>query len=213
MNKLTKEELREVLVDVRKSYRLLYFYQRRILDTIEFISNFIQGGKIEGYASFSNQSPKEGATLDLKGWAWDWLNMYLYEFFFFENNIGKGDILRFGIAVQSDTGFFDSTGGISATDVAFYPDPSDAGTRLLFYIGKNTWKPTPFSDLELDFFKKSETEYIEKSDNKIFLSKAYNLEELIDEEHILSCLKDFKSFCDLNGIPEFQLSFDNATRY
>lgn len=211
MNKLTKEELSEVLIDVRKSYRLLYFYQRRILDTIKFISNFIPGGKIGGYALFSNQSPKAG-PIDLTGWAWDWLNMYMYEFYFFESNTNEIDTLNFGIAIQSDTGFFDSTGGISASDVSFYSDVKDSATRFLFYIGKNTWKSSPFSNGELDFFKKSNIEYIEHSDKKIFLAKAYNLEELIDEDNILACLKDFKSFCDANGIPEFQLSFDNTTK-
>lgn len=82
MDKINKEELQQTLNDVRKSYRLLALYQRRILDTVKFIANHYNLQLQSGHSKFSNTA-KKGRGVQFDQWSWDWLSMYLYEFNWF----------------------------------------------------------------------------------------------------------------------------------
>ena len=75
------QNIKDTLQEARKAYRFLYDYQKRILDLVSYI-----GGKYGfryrgGYSKFSNSSPRDGKG-NLGNWAWDWLNLYFYEFNF-----------------------------------------------------------------------------------------------------------------------------------
>jgi len=206
MNIITKEELNQGLIDVRKAYRLLYLYQRRVLDTVKYITEIIGNNLTQGYPLYSGAPPKSGGKVNLDLWAWDWLNMYMYEFLCFRNET-KEQSTKFGIAIQSDTGFNDSTvkGGITKKDVELFQTPEASTTRFLFYIGKNMWKPKGFEDGTHEFLKSTGDNIVTVlGEEKLFLAKAYNLLDLINKESILTCLNDFKVFCNQNGIPEFE---------
>lgn len=200
MSHLTKSELESVFLDVRKAYRLLYYYQRRVLDTVKFIADTLARNVASGYSLFSNNAPRNGARINMDCWAWDWLNMFHYEFFFTEEE-RNGSTILFAVAVQSDTGYYDAQDPINRTNVEQFASPELSQTRLLIYAGKNTWKPGDFDS----FYKSNgKTEYEKKQldENKVFLAMSFPLSDFIDEANILAHLQKFFTYCSRNGIPE-----------
>lgn len=81
----------DILLDVRKSYRLLHDYQRLILDASKFIGDQLGMTYRGGFPKFSNNPPGPGRG-DLGRWAWDWLGMMAHEFQF-NRSIDDGDIV------------------------------------------------------------------------------------------------------------------------
>ena len=196
MKKLTKIELEEVFVDVRKAYRLLYFYQRRIMDTVDFIANLLYMHVESGYAIHSSGPPRDGSNLNIDRWAWDWLSMYVYEFYLGEK-IFEDNIYKVAIAVQADTGFDDANEGVTAIDVDQFSDVEKSATKIYIYIGKNIWKPSNFED---SWFKDANDEYFVHEDNKIFISKRFDLSDFSDEISIRNNVSIFVDFVKSKGI-------------
>ena len=203
MNHITKEQFNASLEDVRKAYRLLYLYQRRIMDTAKYISDVLGRNIQGGYPLYSNNTPPEGTKYRTDNWSWDWLNMYMYEFLIINENIAGAEI-KFAFAIQSDTGFFD-VDNIKQTDVMSFAPVEKAASRGLFYIGKNTWKPKLFAENKHSFAKQQTNECIERDTNGIFLGKAYPLEDFIDENIITTSVRNFQAFCHQNGVTEFKI--------
>ncbi|MCU7550403.1 hypothetical protein OCK74_14880 [Chitinophagaceae bacterium LB-8] len=202
MNQLSKSDLENIFVDVRKAYRLLYFYQRRVLDTVKFISGTLSKNIRGGWALFSDNAPKNGSGINMDTLAWDWLNMYDYEFNFQDESI-NGNSYKFAIAVQSDSGFYDVMNNISESTVESFSPVEQAVTKIYFCVGRNTWKPG-------DSFQKAKRKdandefiYQEEGTDNLFITKRFDLSDCRDEESILGCLRTFKKFCEDNGINEF----------
>lgn len=206
MKYISKEELSNVLIDVRKSYRLLYFYQRRILDTIKYISDLLSINPVGGYSIFSNNTPRDDSRPQFDKWAWDWLNLYMYEFYYGHRDIDR-DRYYFAIQVQSDTGCYDTN--VIETDVISFSEPEQAQTRILFLYGKNRWKGEGKIGQEefVDYHKVSaliagaEQTYVEGDGNLVFALKAAQLENFLDESSIKEQVDEFKSFLKTNKLP------------
>ncbi|MES2826691.1 MAG: hypothetical protein V4687_00985 [Bacteroidota bacterium] len=197
---ITKTELSEVLIDVRKAYRLLYLYQRRVLDTIKYIADVLSLKVRSGWTIYGDQHPKNGAKLDLDLWAWDWLTMYMYEFYFGVNETAKGNI-QFAIIVQSDTGSYDSDA--DALEIDKFAPVEISATKLIFILGLNTWKNQDDENLEI-YSKNGNNEYVRiDAENKIFLMKSYDLGSFINDEGVLGNLRDFISFAESNEVGGF----------
>jgi hypothetical protein len=190
MSTITKHELNMALIDVRKAYRLLYSYQRRMLDTVKFISDTLSINVQSGWSIYSGNSPKNGGKLHLDSWAWDWLNMYMYEFHFGEQTIGD-DKFQFAIMLQSDTGPYDSDRVKIGTEVDLFAPVEEAETKVIFQVGKNRWKAEEYGDNPIFTSKTSSILKEVEGDHKFFMAKSYPLSDLIDEEAILSTLDDF----------------------
>jgi len=211
MNNTSKEELSEVFVEVRKAYRLLYFYQQRVLDTVKYISDYLTVNVHSGWSVFSGQQPRNGARINLDNWAWDWLNMYMYEFYIGKTQDDSGNDYQFAIQVQADTGCYDNLDEeINETDVANYSVPELAKTQILFMIGKNRWKseskPDPnnyiyFHDIPA-LKGGNDCTFIEINEDqkKLFILKSYALENFVDEGSIKLQIDDFITFAESNGI-------------
>jgi len=91
---------KEILVDVRKSYRLLHDYQRLVMDACSFVGNQLGLEYAGGHQKLSNTPPQYGkGKLDL--WAWDWLGMVAYEMHFLKS-IPEGRV-KFSILHLADT--------------------------------------------------------------------------------------------------------------
>ncbi len=101
---MQKNNTKELLIEVRKSYRLLYQYQKRILDLVDYIGKKYGLNYNGGYPKFSGVTPRNGSG-NLNLWAWDWLNMYYYEFHFSHKKSGN-DTLFFSVFLLNDNGFF-----------------------------------------------------------------------------------------------------------
>lgn len=137
MEKITQYEFEESLKDVRMAYRLLAVYQRRLLDTVDFIFNEFETTYGKWYGHFSDIA-RSGKSIDLKSWSWDWLPMYLCQFKSVEISIDQ-DNYYLQIIHMGDSGFFDlnnSTNADKAHVEKFY-DISISDTKLLFTFSKN----------------------------------------------------------------------------
>lgn len=201
MNKIDRMELDSALVDVRKAFRLLHAYQRRIIDTAKFITDTLSKSIHSGFSVFSGNAPKNGYKMELNRWAWDWLNMYTYEIYYGISNI-ENDTIQFAILFISDTGAFNSPRTHTEPNPQSFDSPEDSETRVVFQIGKNGWKPEGYNNGPF-FSHKSPNEFEVHEENKFFVAKSYLLSDLIDEQGIYRVLNDFIDFSETKGIKGF----------
>lgn len=202
MNKIDHAELDSALVDVRKAFRLLHAYQRRILDTTKFITDILSKSIQSGCTDFSGIAPRNGSKMDLDRWAWDWIPMYTYEFYFGKTVI-EADTIQFAFLFLSDTGAFNSKRTHTEPNPQTFDSPEDSETRVIFQIGKNRWKPHDYNNGPF-FSHKTNNEYEERDgENVFFVAKSYPLSDLIDEQGIYRVLNDFIEFAETKGIKGF----------
>lgn len=203
---MNKVEFSQSLIEVRKAYRLLYLYQSRVLNLMKFIEQSFDMKYNGGWSWFSDNTPREGkGTLDNS--AWDWLNMYFYEFNF---QLGQrtDSETSFAILLLSDTGIYD-TDSEEYLNVSTFNAPEKSSTRLVFIAGKNTWwnKP-PFKedfDERIPIYTSSPVPYCKSIGDDVMLAKSYPLEDFLNQESTLVQLRDWAEFCKKNGVSGFSI--------
>lgn len=206
MSQLTKAQLQEILPDVRAAYRLLSLYQARVLGTVQHIANKLGLAYNGGYSKFSDVTPRDGYGR-LDNWAWDWLNMYHYEFNF-KSWESAGKELHLSVFIQSDTGFYDRPNAI-VNQLDTFASVEASATRLQFLVGSNLWHSAVAKEFALTQ-RSSCTEYTLLTDANtpggLLIVKSFPLEEFSDEQAIDHCLTELVTFCNANGIPELRLA-------
>lgn len=127
-------EIADALLNVRKAYRLLHDYQRAALDAASYIGNRLGLSYQGGYPRFTACSPRDG-----KGWlgasAWDWLNLYYYEFHFRKQETEERSV-NLSILLFSDTAYYlNQSVAPARDDPATYPAAEQSETKVgfLFY--------------------------------------------------------------------------------
>lgn len=196
-----------MFMDVRNSYRLLYNYQRRVMDLVEFIGKKLSFNVYEGYSKFSKA--RTGLKGSLDWWAWDWLGMYHYQFLFsqryFEKD-GKQNIISFSVILVSDTGFYD-VGKANPLDVMSFEKVELSQSKLVFFLGKNKLIYTEYADFEKHNLSKNSSDYVVKGgDNEVLLAKSFDLNNFINEETTIKSIKEWIEFCHRNGVNEIEIS-------
>ena|SRR6218665_2920988 len=194
------KETKDTLLEVRKAYRFLYQYQRKILDLVDFIGKSYGLNYSGGFSRFSNASPRNGWG-NLNSWAWDWLNMYFYEFKF-KPLTKMGDEYTFSIILVNDTGSFlanKKDNKNARTKLSAYEDVEKSETKLVFYVGKNSFAEF-WANWEINDFVLDEKGLNKIDQNKIMLYKGYLLEDFENEEKALLQLKDFEKYCAENNM-------------
>lgn len=188
--------------DVRGAFRLLYVYTRRILDVMKYVSALLNTSYQGGWSKYSAPSPKSGSGY-LESWAWDWLNMYFYEFNFSPIGINN---YSFSILLQSDTGFWD--GECSELAVESYTSIEQSKTRLVFILGNGYWNMEAFKQ---DSRLKSTGKYefkINAPDEEgagDMLCKIFDIKGFIDRETTDKSLRAYIAYLDENGIYDIKL--------
>lgn len=223
MADLTKEHLQDTFLNVRKAYRLLYEYQSKVLEVMKYISSYIGYEFKGGYSKFSNNCPRDGQGKKrrkdrayLTYWAWDWLNMYFYEFNFGDKKFkaSKGDdfLILFCVFLVSDTGWFldeDNFENVQTrVDLSTFKNADESSTQLIFVAykmiegkgGKLWGSGTNKSKGHWGWDGLVEKNHLVKENDEVFLSKRYPLENFIDEQHAKQQIDDFISHCRTNGI-------------
>ncbi len=204
---MNKDELNEIFTDVRDSYRLIYKFQKRILDLVGYCGNYYKFAYSGGWSWYSNQSPRQGKG-GLGNWSWDWLNMYLYDFHFEDKMIEKENIML-SIVIQSDTGYFDSklieNNNLDKLGIDLFSKASKSETRLIFIASKKGWNMDKLflkDSTKIKEYKLSQDYNEWKIINLDFhiVAKAYNLINFLNQKKTDEFLEDFTSFCDLNEI-------------
>lgn len=131
------------LLEVRKAYRLLHDYQRLVLDAVDYVGKQLGFTYAGGYPKFSSASPGQGRG-KLGCWAWDWLNMILYEFHFTRTG-NDGKLWRFSLLLISDTGYFCSKlEEANACEVDSYLPVDGSATKIGFLMSAREWPDPAF---------------------------------------------------------------------
>ena len=88
-------------LEVRKAYRLLFDYQRRILDLMKFVGETYDLPYKKGKPLFSSKAGNK-----LTNWSWDWIYMYCYDFRF--EGKEKDNPIQFSVILKNDSGYYDA---------------------------------------------------------------------------------------------------------
>lgn len=197
---MQKNNIRETLCEVRALYRLLYNYQRRIMDLVGYIGSRYGLTYNGGYSKFSNTTPRNGRG-NLGNWAWDWLNMYYYEFNFYPKEIEE-NTLYFSVFILSDTGYYKAKfeGNASPTNTSNFKPVDDSQSEFILVAGKNMWYGQEYNWDKFEFILEMQG-FKTDGENKRMFFKHYNLEDFESEELAIFKLIDFQNECKRHGIP------------
>lgn len=190
--------INEILLEVRKSYRLLFEYQKRILDLVDYIGKSYNLKYDGGYSKFSDTSPRNGSG-SLDSWAWDWLSMYYYEFHFKNkviNNDKNKDTIYFSLFILNDDGYFQAKKeqNIARTSVSKFVDVEKSNSKLIFVVGKNYWDSWGKNWDDLDFILKDQ-DVKRKSENEYMIFKSFSLECFENEDNAKKNILEFEKLC------------------
>jgi hypothetical protein len=181
-----------MLLNVKNSFRLLYSFNRRLLDLMKYIGKRFNLSYNGGWSKFSDSSPKDGKG-SLDNWAWDWLNLYLYEFHFVKENI------RFSIIFQADTGRWDSE--VDYFEIEKFEKSEKTKSKLFFIFSNNDcWNMDLILD---DKYMKSEYEkeyFIENGDKQKAYCKVFELDEFKNKTGIDRMLEEYIKYLNKNKI-------------
>ncbi len=194
------QTLKESLNEVRKAYRLIFDFQSRILDLVNFIGGRFDFDYNGGFPKFSALSPRNGSG-NLKLWAWDWLNFYFYEFHF-QQKLVDNDIIKFSIFIVCDSGYFDAkkSNTVSKINTNSFIDSEHSVSKLILVAGKNTWGLLGENNWNNVSF--TTEDFGQKEDEKgIMVFKSYNLELFENEIMANTALLDFQNYCAQYVIP------------
>lgn len=198
---MNTDEFDSTMEDIRGAFRLLYLYTRRILDLMQYISTRLDISYNGGYAKYSASSPVNGKG-NLSNWAWDWLNMYFYEFHF--SDIGS---YKFSILLQSDTGYWDAN--VDKLDIDHYAPINNSKTRLIFILGLNgCWDFDRFCQDSKELKSTGLSEFRPDSDNGSkgeMLYKIFDIKDFKNKETTDKSLDEYIQYLEREGINDIAL--------
>ena len=210
MSPNTPSEVQQGLSNVRRSYRILYDYQRRVLDLARFIGERLSLTYAGGWPKFSDVSPRPGNKKDgFDRWAWDWLNFYFYDFHFTTSN-STSPVYACSVYIVCDTGYWDSQSpAISELDLETYESVENSRTKLLLMAAiVEAWEPDQFLEDRawLRGVLNSVTPVVEKTKAGVILTQSFNLHDFMNAEMADQQLNIFLTHCKAHGINLPQLS-------
>ena len=218
----TTENLSNALLDVRRAHRILYAYQRRMLDLVHFIQSKLDMREFRGIKHFSK--PIYGRSIGHTPlniwptmWAWDYLYSYLFEYYLGEKEAGdKLHNYKLSLIQYSDTGYFDQDGQKRGR-ISEFGSEEESSSKLLFFLeykakdSEWVWKDGSYMErIVLDKKvgskeHKKEVRYTSTGVKQILCS--FPLERFINMEATLEVLREFRSYCQEQDIHVF----DNLT--
>jgi hypothetical protein len=199
---LNETELNDVFLDVRKSYRLLYLYQRRVMDLVKFIGNHY-GFQYERGEQYFLNPPASWKSIHTNHWSWDFLLMNNHVFVFKPKKLGDYEEVRLMINIVSDTGFYDNEEIHDKRKIKDYSDVDKAATQIHLILKTKglEWKKTyPEKYVPKQVIAPLNNTEVLKERKKVLIAKKYDLSDFMNEESTLEQLKDFEGFCNENKI-------------
>ena len=213
------KKLTNALQDVRRAHRILYAYQRRMLDLAHFIKCQLKMPDFRGFKHFSRPISKNSGYLTIRHdmWAWDYLYSYLFEYYLGETEAGdKLHDYKLSLIQYSDTGYFDQDGQKRGR-ISEFGSEEESSSKLLFFLEYKSkdsewvWKDGSYMErIVLDKKvgskeHKKEVRYTSTGVKQILCS--FPLERFINMEATLEVLREFRSYCQEQDIHVF----DNLT--
>lgn len=209
----TKEDIKQMMVDVRKAHRLIYQYQNRMIQLANRIKTEYDLNNPVGRKRFSNpigttrrENDYQEANLRVHDkWAWDMLYSYEFEYYF-------GKVIRNGLAgclsvfQLSDNGYYmadgyyreqnKSEGHISKEKIEKFWPSEDSSSYLILAF-------EVFPEAEYRYFFRhpkdsvvslygGECDTLTKShDRNIFVAKRYPIKDFFSRETVSETLTEF----------------------
>ncbi len=169
-------------LEVRKAYRLLFNYQKRIIDLMKFIGETYDVPFKKGNPVFSSRGSNS-----LNNWAWDWIYMYCYDFRFEGKDIKNP--IQFSVILKNDSGYYEANqeNNIHALDIEQFKAVEDSKTELILVAGDLN---KPFDTLTASTKHTKGT-----SVDKDIVFKNYTLEKFFTQDIALKQLQDFSAYC------------------
>ena len=213
----TTENLSNALLDVRRAHRILYAYQRRMLDLVHFIQSKLDMPKFRGFKHFSNPiygRSKGHSRLSIwhDMWAWDYLYSYLFEYYLGESKTNdKLHDYKLSLIQYSDTGYFDQEGQRRCR-ISEFGSEDKSGSKLLFFLeykpkdSKWVWKDGSYMErivLNKEVGRKEHTKEVRDIEGVTQILCSFPLERFINMEATLEVLREFRSYCKEQGIHVF----------
>lgn len=186
-------EVEGLMLDVRKSYRFLYEYQRRVMDLISFIAGYWGFVYDKGEPLFC-KPPSHKKINPSINWAWDFLLFYNYCFVYAPQDFGIWKGVRLMINIVSDTGFYD-VDTTDRLDVLHFGRSEEAKTQLHLVLKTSgidweDYKNSHYSSQHQEHYVK-----IGEGQSSITIGYKFDLSKLRDEANVHQCLKRFEKLC------------------
>jgi hypothetical protein len=193
----------DALLNVRKAYRLLFEYQERILNLMQYIGQTYDIPATKGNPLFSSKGSNR-----VDNWAWDYIYMYHFVFNFWRTT--EEDPVWLNAYLLNDSGFYEKeenkNNNAKKFDINNFELVEDSKSKLTLVSGlpgfewswpHDTW---PFDD----FIKRNEgIKEVTNEDGEqgIVVFRTYDLEDFFDEKKALNSLKEFAEFCKVHDLP------------
>jgi hypothetical protein len=202
MSNENKTSIDEVLCDVRKSFRILALFSKRVCTLIQYIGNRMGldycGDKSLGEEDWGTLVPRKHYQKNLGKDPFAWLPMY-YRSFGLRMNTPPIEVR---VIVWPDTGPWEMEKG--GADVKDFPDVSKSSSRLVFVIANEAALAELDGDLADRWAEKGENSgalhfsVSEKSDKKAFY-KVFDLADFENKEATDKALQAFIDYANKNG--------------
>jgi hypothetical protein len=137
----TYEPTYDVLLNVRKAYRLLHDYQCMVRDAVRYISAQLDIPENAGWPQFAGDAI--AGYRYLKQPSWDWLPMMGYEFHFVKPD-GAG-FLSLSFFIISDTGFIQGDDS-DKEKLSGFAKADESSTKFAFILYKIHHQPFRFME-------------------------------------------------------------------
>lgn len=216
----TTKNLTNALLDVRRAHRILYAYQRRMLDLVHFIQSKLDM-PVKDFCGIKHFSkPIYGRSIGHTPlniwptmWAWDYLYSYLFEYYLGEKEAGdKLHGYKLSLIQYSDTGYFDQDGQKRGR-ISEFGSEEESSSKLLFFLEYKSkdseweWKDGSYMErivLDKEVGRKEHTkEFRSTATGGKQILCSFPLERFINMEATLEVLREFRSYCQEKGVHAF----------
>jgi hypothetical protein len=206
----SEDHLDQVLLDVRKAYRLIYGYQRAALDVAKYFGDQLGFDYAGGQAQFGRQSPDEDKG-ELTESAWDWLNLVFYDCCFIKKT--EKEEIRLSIWLFSDTGYFTSTSpAANKEDITTFDRVENSGTKVGFLIYRTWVGDIKNSDGQVVKFvddRDAIRRFLEKEEGGLppelkvanIVGKCYDFARVADQSSTDRVIDEIVCFANQHGYP------------
>jgi hypothetical protein len=129
--------LEDALTDVRKAYRLLWAYQRRIYDMVELAAGEFDDMNFYWWTTLHADRPVQSGTNPMNGrWAWDMLPMARVSYLFLSSDTDRNRTMpgqwMLEVHVDSDGGFEENEEGTEPDPETFASAAESASSMTLY---------------------------------------------------------------------------------
>lgn len=128
-------------------------------------------------------------------YAWDWLNMYFYEFKMIPKKVNEKEVY-FSIFLQSDSRLFTTN---QPDNLSTFDSPEDSFTRLVFAVSN---KELVYEDIydDKDIGPEVNKYQVRINEGNIVILVIIDIQEFINEEAAIKQLENINGFCKKNKI-------------